>query len=293
MDDKRLSTLNTLVGLLQDGITKEEFTKAFEALMAVIAGKSTELGLKVDGALRELRDSNEKTFATAKGEAMRLVKEAIADQQRGMDLLRDKVRRLKNGYTPIKGKDYFDGEDGYTPVKGVDYFDGKDAVGVTGDEIIAKINTAEDLISKEAVEGMKELEKAVNEKTGNTVRVGWGAHPLVIQGLGVVIDKNTRVLNFAGSGLTSVVRSKNGVVTVTLQAGGAGSTVYTETPTGLVNGVNTTYTTANTINTVYNLAIGPQFLHPTTDYTVTGSTITMVAALDASLSSLPFTITYA
>lgn len=47
----------------------------------------------------------------------------------------------KDGYTPIKGKDYFDGapgkdgvdgkdgidgKDGYTPVKGKDYFDGKD-----------------------------------------------------------------------------------------------------------------------------------------------------------------------
>ncbi len=29
-----------------------------------------------------------------------------------------------DGYTPIKGVDYFDGRDGYTPVKGVDYFDG-------------------------------------------------------------------------------------------------------------------------------------------------------------------------
>lgn len=32
----------------------------------------------------------------------------------------------KDGYTPIKGVDYFDGEDGYTPQKNVDYFDGKD-----------------------------------------------------------------------------------------------------------------------------------------------------------------------
>lgn len=29
------------------------------------------------------------------------------------------------GYTPVKGKDYFDGKDGYTPQKGVDYFDGE------------------------------------------------------------------------------------------------------------------------------------------------------------------------
>lgn len=34
----------------------------------------------------------------------------------------------KDGYTPVKGVDYFDGapgKDGYTPVKGVDYFDGQ------------------------------------------------------------------------------------------------------------------------------------------------------------------------
>lgn len=36
----------------------------------------------------------------------------------------------KDGYTPIKGIDYFDGKDGkdgkdgYTPIKGIDYFDG-------------------------------------------------------------------------------------------------------------------------------------------------------------------------
>lgn len=35
----------------------------------------------------------------------------------------------RDGYTPVKGVDYFDGEsgkDGYTPVKGKDYFDGAD-----------------------------------------------------------------------------------------------------------------------------------------------------------------------
>lgn len=42
----------------------------------------------------------------------------------------------EDGYTPIKGKDYFDGKngvdgkDGYTPVKGIDYFDG--AAGADG-----------------------------------------------------------------------------------------------------------------------------------------------------------------
>ena len=38
------------------------------------------------------------------------------------------LKNGKDGYTPQKGIDYFDGkpgENGYTPVKGIDYFDGK------------------------------------------------------------------------------------------------------------------------------------------------------------------------
>jgi len=52
----------------------------------------------------------------------------------------------KDGYTPVKGIDYFDGVngytpiknvdyfDGYTPVKGVDYFDGRDGQSIKGDK---------------------------------------------------------------------------------------------------------------------------------------------------------------
>lgn len=38
-----------------------------------------------------------------------------------------------DGYTPQKGVDYFDGKDGYTPQKGIDYFDGKDGADFTYD----------------------------------------------------------------------------------------------------------------------------------------------------------------
>lgn len=49
--------------------------------------------------------------------------------------------RGDDGYTPVKGVDYFDGidgDDGYTPVKGFDYFDGVD--GKDGPEYIAGEN---------------------------------------------------------------------------------------------------------------------------------------------------------
>lgn len=47
-------------------------------------------------------------------------------------------------------------------------------------------------------------------KEGST-RVGWGAHPLVIQENGVIKDKVARVLNFTGAGVT---RAADGTVTV-------------------------------------------------------------------------------
>ena len=51
--------------------------------------------------------------------------EELTDEQRE-SLRGPKGEPGKDGYTPIKGVDYFDGEEGYTPVKDVDYFDGKD-----------------------------------------------------------------------------------------------------------------------------------------------------------------------
>ena len=39
---------------------------------------------------------------------------------------------IRDGYTPIKNVDYFDGVDGRTPIKGIDYHDGEN--GLSADE---------------------------------------------------------------------------------------------------------------------------------------------------------------
>lgn len=116
----------------------------------------------------------------------------------------------------------------------------------TGDEIIAKINDANDLIEPGAVRGLAELERQVGENTknGTTGRIGWGAHPLVVKGLGSVIDKNTRVIDFEGSGVSSVTKSRDGIVTVTV-SGGSGSFAVL-VPTGTVNGINKTFVFTST-----------------------------------------------
>lgn len=80
--------------------------------------------------------------------------------------------------------------------------------------------------------------------------------------------------------------------------GGGTTTVYTETPSGAINGSNLTYTVAHTINSIFSFAINGQYLHPrdigagTGDYTFSGMTVTFLSALPAMLAGTSFTIVY-
>lgn len=64
--------------------------------------------------------------------------------------------------------------------------------------------------------------------------------------------------------------------------GGGGTAVYEETPTGTINGINNTFTLANTaITGTVRIYLNGQRLKNILDYTYTGSTITM--------TTIPFT----
>lgn len=104
-----------------------------------------------------------------------------------MNELADKLKG-KDGYTPVKNIDYFDGEpgkpgptgppgppgksikgeDGYTPIKGIDYFDGKDGSPDSPQQIVKKINTLEEVLNPEVIIGWKKIwedhTKVVDEK---------------------------------------------------------------------------------------------------------------------------------
>lgn len=83
--------------------------------------------------------------------------------QRVDDAIADMIRRADSGefdgYTPVKGVDYFDGvdgkdgKDGHTPVKGVDYFDGEK--GDKGDPFTYEDFTPEQLASLKGDKGDK------------------------------------------------------------------------------------------------------------------------------------------
>ena len=66
-----------------------------------------------------------------------------------------------DGYTPIKGKDYFDGKAGQKPVLGIDYFIPEPITGPAGspdkpDDVVEKVNNATKKVLQESVENLPE-----------------------------------------------------------------------------------------------------------------------------------------
>jgi len=79
------------------------------------------------GALQELFGGS--MDSRVQGIFQKIIKDVVVEMFKNEDVLSQIVEMLyselpepQNGYTPVKGKDYKDGEDGYTPIKGIDYY---------------------------------------------------------------------------------------------------------------------------------------------------------------------------
>lgn len=184
-----------------------------------------------------------------------------------------------------------DGRNGLDGIAGRDGIDGRDGSPDTPDQVVEKINESKKWINPARVKGLAGILETVDQigknPQGVIQNVG-GGMPTLFLSNGARISDYVTEINFS----TNITPVYNGNGRITLTASGGSSTTYQQTPVGLINGSNVTYTTTNTITTVLNFAINGQYLHPTSDYTFSGTTITMVTALDASLSGKPFTITY-
>ncbi len=229
--------------------------------------------------------------------------------------LKDVMSKIVTERKFVKGEKGKDGKDGLTPIKGVHYHDGKHGRSVEEDKIIDKVlgkiqlpevkhgkdgspDTPQDILNKLKSLNKEELIELFPEAK-NSKHFDLDDIPLEkVKGLDkwLLMQVSELKRNFGGHGVPSLTAGAGVILTKKSDGGytvsSASSTFYTETPTGTIDGVNDTYTTVHDINTVLSFAINGQFLHPTTDYTVSGNTITMVTPLDASLSGKPFTIIY-
>ena len=122
----KLQKVKDLFGMLNDSLTREEFVEAFKAITSLILKIETkwnEENLKRIAALEKLQETlagklgsaNVSEFSALKDEITVTASKLFKEQKDGLDFIRDKVRKIKegkDGYTPVKGKDYFDGVPG-------------------------------------------------------------------------------------------------------------------------------------------------------------------------------------
>lgn len=227
MDDKKLQQLNKLLGALDtSAMSQEEILKGFELIRKHVEEQKE----VTKGEIEALRKFYTDMVAEFKEKDSKLDSRIAEIRNEVLKEFESKIKPLKDGYTPIKGKDYRDGIDGYTPIKGVDYRDGIDGInGIDGKIDEATLGYLEDEIKK------------LKDKA-NGAKTGWGAHPLKIFDGTTLVDKVARVINF-GTNL-SATRSADGVITVNA-SGGSGSGLNKETPTGTVDDSNTSFTVSN------------------------------------------------
>ena len=225
--DVKLEKLTEMLSLLNEGLTREEFTTAFKEVLKIVKDTkdtSTKEWADLKKAVPTITEATNASTAKALAELQTKIEQALQSQIKALEA---KLKTVRSGYTPRKGVDYTDGKDAV-----VDY----QKVAKLAVALIPKPKDGTDGSTEEILQEIAELRKEVKTKTGNTTRIGWGAHPITIYDGTTVIDKNARIINF-GTNLT-VSRNASGVITVSATATG----ITELTATGTINSVNTSFT---------------------------------------------------
>lgn len=272
--DHKLETLRKLLeAAYEDHPTKQDVVDTFKALSGAIKdlhGRITDALTEKSGELADADDAQQKQIDDAHGR--------IDDANEQIASAHDRIDKVQ--LTPGPKGDKGDS------IKGDKGDDGDDGSPDSAEDIRNKLEGLEDdeRLDASAIKGLDELSRKVDEKTGTQVRIGWGAHPLTIRGLGIDIDKNTRFIDFTGAGIGSVSRSTDGVVTVNITGGGgsSGTLVTEEVPTDSGDHINFTIAHTPLAGTfkLYRGGARQASVGTSPDYTLTGTALVLGTALD-------------
>jgi len=259
--EKKLNKLNELLKMMDDGLTKEEFTKSFQNLVSVVLKTEKEISDKNNKAISDLiklfeklkdnlTSSTNSEIAKTIQQLKGLADKTFKEQQDGLNFIKDKVGSLKDG------KD----ADDKVIVKNV--LSQMPKIELKAETLRDKLENlrGDERIDISAIRGLEEkLKKRDTGASGLTIF--GGSRPLQIQESGTVKEKTARFINFTGA---SVSRSADGVVTVAVASN-------VETPTGAVDGANTTYTV---LHTPKYITLDGQMLYEGYGYSLSGLTVT-------------------
>lgn len=141
-----LNKLERMWKLAEESLSRREFEAAYKAIIALGRALQKENETEfhhIHQAVRSLAaDLKKQNTQTTKAQRDEL-KTFMAASGRKVD---ERLAKVRDGYTPKKGVDYFDGEDGE---------DGDDGSPDTPEEVVAKVNRSKTRIKASAIEGLE------------------------------------------------------------------------------------------------------------------------------------------
>ena len=158
-------------------------------------------------------------------------------------------------------------------------------VSVVGSEL-SKLIASTDSEKRELAKTLKKISKDIEDlfwtrslNGSNNVQA-----VLTVRNNGTVVATNVTGINYT----TNLSVSANPDGTVNVSASGGGGTIYSDTLSGTINGVNKIFTTVNPISSALAGYLANSVYQPGVDFTVTGANqITYTTAPDISLSGQP------
>jgi hypothetical protein len=236
------------------------------------------------------------------------------DKEEIATLIAQRIKLPKDGLSPVPGRDYPTQtqieaiirahvskiqipipQDGRTPVKGRDYLTNVEIdnlIAYISDKIKAAEETPEGIKAKlQSLKGDARLDAAaiknIPDFSGRalpTLSVAGaspaGASKMEISINGAYLGRDIRKLNFTG---VTGSRAGDGVATIDVSASAGGNFAENETPSGVVDGSNVTYTLAHTpigsVQVVWNGQVQVEGIN----FNISGTTITFTFAPDTGV----------
>lgn len=271
--------LQALLDLVDTKQNIEQFVTAFEQVVTYLKKNQDQLGgqvqtviTRLDAVAAKIEADHSQDLDTVKG----LVADAIVSLQTASDeKVMERLAQIKDGYTPIKGKDYFDGK---TPILGEDYTIPEPIPGSpdTPDEITNKLNASSILIKKERVEGLMD---AIRNIASGLVGGAVGITTTFFLKNGTTIGRAKNINFIEGNNVTFTMYQTGDQMNVSASSSatsGGATWVDSEVPSGS----GTSFTLAHTpVAGTVKVYRGGARQQVNVDYTLSGTSITLTNAL--------------
>ena len=245
MPTKEPNIIDSFRGLLDDHLGKKEFVGAFEEVLKLVSDlkkSNDQEWTLIHSALqmleKKLADTSAGELDTFKGEANTLIQSHISAIEDKLKTVDEKLAVVKDG---MPGKDADELKIVQDVLAQIQLPEQKETLLDTPEDIRNKLEVlnGDERLSKEAIKGLDDIEKDVQEVKARPRIAGARGVVLYVNGAKKLLSAQT--INITGSGVSYAYANGRNDITIT---GGSGS-LSVLAATGTINDSNTVFTFAS------------------------------------------------